>query len=227
MIYFLVIITISLSLISLSYANTYWQTVSVDSPIDNKTKYLFHTNNIESTTVLYYDKWFYHSLFFNTTQITDDQIQFKTPKNFPTDPSYNLIVLGYHYDDDTNIVGNSKIVNYSYDVLQSTNFTVYESSYDLYEEDNCFCTYTINITDPITVEVVTATVLATKLDDIKPHTVPDYCLPHTIADYPDSLDTYGNIRGEQVRVYLSSVLELLKRNYLAPIQNDIKTSECR
>ena len=220
-------ITISLSLISSSYANTYWQTVSVDSPIDNKIKYLFYTNNIESTTVLYYDKWFYHSLVFNTTQITDDQIQFKTPKNFPTDPSYNWIVLEYHYDGDTNIVDISKIVNYSSDMLQSANFTVYENVYDLYEEDNCFCTYTINITDPITVEVATTTVLATKLDDIKPHTVHDYCLPHTIADYPDTLETYKNVRGEQVRVYLSSVLELLNRDYLVPIQNNIETPECR
>ena len=197
----LVLIVVSFSLVLSSYADTNWQDISVNSPLDNNTKYQFYySGNIEYVDVSYSPPLLYPFLMFNTTQATND-IWFKIPKSFPTDSSFFWLII-------TDSLGP---------YLEP----------ERHKENNCFCVYTTNVANSTKVGLGIITVLPTQPHDIKEHPSPDYCLPHTIADYSDTLETYENIRGEQVRVYLSSVLELLKRNYLAPIQNDIETPECR
>ncbi len=172
-----------------SYADNTWQEINVDSPLDNKTKYIFYYNSkgIELQEVSYYSNT--PSLLFmtNTTKVTDTQAQIKAPKNYPVDGHHSwMLYMGIDID--------------------------YE-----HEESDCFNIYTIDTTNSTSLSFDYVTVLATDLSDpsvFKILTLPDYCLPHTIANYPHSIKTYENIRGEQVNVYLSSVLKLLERNYL-------------
>ncbi len=191
---------ISIPLISVSHADTDWQTISVNSPIDNKTKYLFYySGDVEHVFVNYHPPLFYPNLVLNTTQYTNE-IQIKIPRFFPTDSSYAWFLL-----------------------MDSAEQQI---DSDMYEESKCFCTYTINIENSTVVELLAGAAPPTQPHHIVNHPTPDHCLPHTIEDYPDTLDTYENIRGEQVRVYLSSVLELLERGYLVPVVDDVEPIKC-
>ena len=195
----------SFSLVQISYADNTWQEINVDSPLDNKTKYIFYydSKGIELQEVSYYSN--IPSLLFmtNTTKVTDTQAQIKAPKNYPVDWHHAwMLHTGIDIDDEQ----HSWIFHTSIDIDD-----------EHHEESDCFNIYTIDTTNSTSLSFDYVTVLATDLSDpsvFKILTLPDYCLPHTIANYPHSIKTYENIRGEQVNVYLSSVLKLLERNYL-------------
>ena len=176
----------SFSLVQISYADNTWQEINVDSPLDNKTKYIFYydSKGIELTDILYFDRT-QPTLFFSTTKVADKQIQIMVPKNYPIESPLSWLMLSDGVE------------------------RVFE-----YEESDCFYDYTIPVYNSTKFEFIATAHYHYYLDNDEPFTSDDYCLPHTIANYPHSIKTYENIRGEQVNVYLSSVLKLLERNYL-------------
>ncbi len=187
-----ILFVVSLSLIQLSYSvENNWKEINVDSRLDNQTKYIFYYNSegIELIDVQYFTDFPSPGFVFNTTQVIDKQAQIKAPRNYPVDSHQEWIIV-------TDISG----------------------SYE-YEESDCFYTYTISTINSKVLDFGYYTVLAADLDEVEILQIPDYCLPHTIANYPQSMKTYENIRGEQVNVYLSSVLKLLERNYLVEAIN--------
>ena len=186
-----ILFIIFFSLATVSHADNYWKTTNIISPLDTEIKYLFYYPD----DIQLVDIWYLNEMSLPVLTFNITKTTY-TQMEFKTPKNlpapHNWFIL---IDD----------IEYDYD----------------YIENECLYSTIINATDSKILIFSYSMLPKIKLSDFEIHTIPHYCLPHTIADYPDTLETYENVRGEQVRVYLSSVLELLKRNYLAPIQNDI------